>query len=316
MKGRPLHEVAFRIAPAAEEPVAALCETVFGQPAAFRTDLRTGRTTAVVFSEEPVGRLRARCAGLRAGLAALRASGIDCGAGPVRVRRVRREDWAESWKRHFRPLEFGGLLLVKPGWSRRRPRRGQALVTLDPGMSFGTGQHATTAYCLRELVRAVQERRQAPKLASAGVGQPVPGTSLSCLDMGMGSGILAIAAAKLGCTPVDAFDFDRAAVRIAQGNARRNRVADRLNIQVADLARLPYRSSRRYDLLCANLIYDLLCAEAGRICNRLARGGRLVVAGILRAQFNSVEKAFRRQGLCLLRSGVEKEWRSGVFVWR
>jgi ribosomal protein L11 methyltransferase len=315
VNGGTLHEVAFRVAPAAEEPVAALCETVFGGAAVFRTDLRAGRTTAVVFSEEPIGRLRARCHALRAGLAALRAEGVDCGTGPVRLRRIRREDWARSWKRHFRPLEFGDLLLVKPGWSRRRPKRGQVVVTLDPGMSFGTGQHATTAYCLRELVRAVRERRPRRGRKAAGTGAARSVAPLSCLDIGTGSGILALAAAKLGCARVDAFDFDRDAVRIARANARRNRVADRLTIWRADLTRLPRRPAWRYDLVFANLTHDLLCAEAGRISNRIARGGRLVVAGILRPQFVAVERAFARRGLRRLRSTTEKEWRSGVFIW-
>src|SRR5439155_23112501 len=116
----------------------------------------------------------------------------------------------------------GLALLLKPSWSRCRARRGQAVVVLDPGLSFGTGQHPTTRFCLEQIVaRRTQDRGQ------------------SFLDMGTGSGILAIAAAKLGYHPVAAFDVDAHAVRIARANARKNGVADTLHPRRQDLRQLP-----------------------------------------------------------------------------
>src|ERR1019366_8464695 len=159
--------------------------------------------------------------------------GLDIGPGRISLLGVSREDWAESWKLHFKPLLIGSALLLKPSWSRRRPGKGQAVVVLDPGLSFGTGRHPTTAFCLRQLVA----RRRS-------------GESQSCLDIGTGSGILAIAAAKLGYAPVDAFDFDPEAVRIARANARRNGVAARIRFQRRDLTKLPRRSARQYSLIC------------------------------------------------------------------
>ncbi len=150
---------------------------------------------------------------------------------------MKREDWAESWKRHFKPIEIRvkarpsaarqsasqpPSLLVKPSWSRRRAAKNQAVVILDPGLSFGTGQHPTTAFCLHEIARCRQ-----------------PGTAQSFLDIGTGSGILAIAAAKLGYAPVQAFDFDPESVRVAGDNARKNRVTGRLKLTRGDLAKLP-----------------------------------------------------------------------------
>ena len=90
------------------------------------------------------------------GLKRITNCGLKIGSGKVTMAKVRREDWAESWKRHFKPIEIGNALLVKPSWSKKHPRRNQAVVMLDPGLSFGTGQHPTTAFCLHELARCGQ----------------------------------------------------------------------------------------------------------------------------------------------------------------
>jgi len=193
-------------------------------------------------------------------------------------------------------LSIGGALLLKPSWSRRNARPGQRVVVLDPGLSFGTGHHATTSFCLREVVR----------FCAHGGG--------SFLDMGTGSGILAIAAAKLGANPIEAFDFDPDSVRVARENARRNRVAARLKLAQADLTQLPHQPARRFDLVCANLISNLLVRERKRIVARVAVGGMLVLAGILQTEFEPVRAAFEAEGLRLVRQRQEKEWTSGAFV--
>ena len=211
---------------------------------------------------------------------------------------MKREDWAESWKRHFHPLEIGGALLVKPSWSKKRPRKNQAVVILDPGLSFGTGQHPTTSFCLHEIVRCHKN-----------------GTKVTFLDIGTGSGILAIAATKLGFAPVHAFDFDPEAVRVARENAHKNKVDSKLKPTRGDVTKLPLKPSRQYDLVCANLISNLLIAERRRIVNRLKPGGTLVLAGILTAEFAEVERAFADLGLKLVARRVENEWCSGSFCF-
>ena len=164
-------------------------------------------------------------------------------------------------------------------------------------MSFGTGHHPTTAFCLQQL--AVRRN-----------GSP----QQSFLDIGTGSGILAIAAAKLRYRPVEAFDLDPEAVRVARANARKNRVSGRLRIRVADLTRLPLRATRRYDLICANLLSSLLVREAVRILAFLKTGGTLVLAGILRTEFAKVQCCYERMGLRLVKCRADREWRSGAFV--
>jgi ribosomal protein L11 methyltransferase len=163
-------------------------------------------------------------------------------------------------------------------------------------LSFGTGQHPTTAFCLQELVRG----RKADRVRSF-------------LDIGTGSGILAIAAVKLGYAPVHAFDFDPAAVRVARENARKNHVTGQLKLARSDITKLSLQPSRRFDLICANLISNLLISERWRIVNRLRAGGTLVLAGILAAEFAQVEQAFADCKLALHCSRVENEWRSGAF---
>ena len=137
----------------------------------------------------------------------------------------------------------------------------------------------------------------------------------SLLDIGTGSGILAIAAAKLGYAPVRCFDFDPESVRVARANAAQNGVAHLVKPVRRDLTKLPHTSATRYHVVCANLIYDLLIAERDRILSRLRPDGVLVLAGILQTQFEKVECAYHWAGLKLIATEVEKEWQSGAFVW-
>jgi ribosomal protein L11 methyltransferase len=139
--------------------------------------------------------------------------------------------------------------------------------------------------------------------------------SQSFLDLGAGSGILAIAAAKLGCQPVRAIDFDPEAVRVARANARANRVHNKLRIARGDVAKLPLHTKQQYDLICANLISNLLIAERRRIAAQLNHRGTLVLAGILKQEFAQVRTAFEELGLKLVSSKCQREWRSGSFCF-
>jgi ribosomal protein L11 methyltransferase len=290
-----LWRLSVSISPAAEEAVSELLGELAGVPAAVWTNLETGRTEAQVYLPAENHALHRE---LAAGLRRLRDAGLDLGSGRISMTRLPRENWAESWKRHFKVLEIGRALLVKPSWSRRQPRRSQAVVVIDPGLSFGTGQHPTTAFCLEQLVaRRDPARRQ------------------SFLDMGTGSGILAIAAAKLGYAPVRALDFDPEAVRVARSNARLNGVARRVRVEQHDVTKLPRHSRECADVLCANLLSTLLIAERDRIVSRVAPGGVLVLAGILKTEFADVERACAAAGLKRIASRAVREWRSGAFAF-
>jgi ribosomal protein L11 methyltransferase len=275
----------------AEDAVGALLESWFGQTASSYTDVETRTVTCTVFLQTPPKK-----SAIRNGLSRIRECGLDPGQGRVSLRRVRKQEWSESWKRHFKPFTVGGVLLVKPSWSRRKPARGQAMVILDPGLSFGTGQHPTTRFCLDQLAEARK-----------------PHLRQSFLDVGTGSGILAIAAAKLGYTPARAFDFDPAAVRIAKDNARTNRV--RVAIKRADITKIAVGSTK-YDVVCANLIADLLESCAPKLQRFLKPGGLLVLAGILGAQIDGVRKTFEKRGFRTTASHAEGEWESLALAHR
>ena len=315
MKSVPLTQVSIATSREAEEAVAELVLRVLSQTPSTYFDAETGDTTVSTYLEQPSQWSAAARAELQAGLCALTECGLDIGPGVIASSKVRREDWAESWKRHFKPLEIGDALLLKPSWEKRQPRKGQAVIILDPGLSFGTGHHATTRFCLRQLV----EGRKRAGLGSRSGGKTrasAPAPALSLLDIGTGSGILAIAAAKLGYSPVRCFDFDPESVRVAKANAAQNDVAHLVKPVRRDLTKLPPASATLYHVVCANLIFDLLIAERDRILSRLRPDGVLVLAGILQTQFAKVERAYRQAGLKLLATEVEKEWQSGAFVRR
>lgn len=141
----------------------------------------------------------------------------------------------------------------------------------------------------------------------------MPGRAQSFLDIGTGSGILAIAAAKLGYRPVAALDFDPESVRVARENARTNDVLRSIRLVQADLRALPWRARETFDVIAANLTSDLLIGERRRILARLKPGGALVLAGILRRQFAGVKKEMARGGMKLAVKDIEGEWSSGLF---
>lgn len=299
MKKEPLWQVTVVTSLEAEDAVMELLAGIFGQSPSAYTNAETRINLVSVYCAKRREWTPAKRKMIADGLKRMRAAGLEIGAGTIETRRVAREDWAESWKRHFKPIEIGTRLLVKPSWIKRAAKKNQAVVILDPGLSFGTGNHPTTAFCLRELAA----RRKA-------------GTRQSFWDVGTGSGILAIAAAKLGYAPVQAMDFDPEAVRVAKENARQNGVAKCVNIRRADIIRLPLRSREKFDVVCANLISNLLVAEKAKLISRLKPGGALVVAGILVKEFAQVRREFERAGLELVRSRAEGEWRSGAFVFQ
>jgi len=297
MKNRPLWRVSVVTTLEAEDAVTELLGATLGRSASSYFNVETGASIVSVYSSE---KQLSRAVGkeISTGLKRIRNCGLKIGAGKIRIAKIRREDWVESWKRHFQPIAIGDALLIKPSWSKKRPRKDQEVVILDPGLSFGTGQHATTSFCLGEIVKR----------------RPLTGEK-SLLDLGTGSGILAIAAAKLGYRPVQAIDFDREAVRIARANAHVNGVLNKIKIARGDVTKLSPKPQEQFDLVCANLISNLLIAERKRIVAQLRRGGFLVLAGILRSEFWEVQKAFAALGLQLFRCKIGKEWRSGSFCF-
>lgn len=292
-----LRQVAIATTPEAEEAVRMLMQRVFDAEASVfsREDQNPAIVSVYLPQDHPVttGQRQA----IAAGMHSIAECGLAIGEAKLESKNLRREDWVDSWKRHFKPINIAGKLLIKPEWRHEVPCRGQEVIVLDPGLSFGTGHHATTKYCLRQLA----------EIHSA---KPVA----SMLDVGTGSGILAIAAAKLGFSLIEALDFDTVAVEVAAMNAKRNGVSSKVQPKFGDITQMPITAEMQFDLVCGNLTENILIESSGRLIARVKRGGALVIAGVLDAQFAQVQAAFERQGMKRRRSARSGEWRSGVFV--
>ncbi len=292
----PLFSLTLTTAPESEEAVAELLLRATGETPIITFDRLRGISRVVVYLKDSKFLDAPRRRLLRRGFDAIRECGLDTGPARVGWSRVRAIDWKESWKRHFQPISIGRALLVRPSWSKKRPVKGQKEVVLDPGLSFGTGQHPTTRFCLAEITRH----------------RPRTGSS-SLLDVGTGSGILALAAAGLGYSPVRGLDFDPEAVAVARENAVANGLVEAVTLTRGDVARLPEAPRRRFDVVCANLTSDLLIRHADLLTAQAVRGGVLILAGILAEEFDTVQKAFVGRGWTLLRSERRREWCSGSF---
>jgi ribosomal protein L11 methyltransferase len=306
MKNKPLWRISIVTTFEAEDAVAELLGTIFNCNVSSYLDVEPQTSVVSAYFSEKRLLSREVLKEILAGLKRIKNCGLKIGAVKIKISKVRREDWAESWKRHFKPIEIGNSLLVKPSWSRRRTRKNQSVVILDPGLSFGTGQHPTTEFCLHQICSVGAARQLSSGRLEA---------TKSFLDIGTGSGILAIAAAKLGYKPVRAIDYDPEAIRVARANARVNGVLKKIKIARGEVAGFSTKPKAQFDLICANLISNLLIAERKKIAAQLKPVGVLVLAGILKSEFWDVQKEFESLGLKLISSRSKKEWRSGSFCF-
>ena len=220
-----------------------------------------------------------------------------------RARRLREEDWRHAWKRYFRVQRIGGLV-VKPSWATYTPRGAETVIEIDPGMAFGTGQHPTTALCLRALEDAV---RPSPSAALR--------AGMRVLDLGTGSGILAIAAAKLGAGHVLALDVDPLAVKAARQNAAANGVAALIDVRDGSLSESapppgPFGGAqdRPFDLIVANISGLTIERLAPAFVRSLLPGGVLVASGFLEDAVAGISRALGDAGLSVDRVLTEGIW--------
>ncbi len=209
--------------------------------------------------------------------------------GELEIRALDRdEDWRDSWKQHFTLLRVGRNLVVKPSWIDYEPQPGDVVIDLDPGLAFGTGYHPTTYSCLEALEELVK-----------------PGVSL--LDVGTGSGILTIAAAKLGAGHITAVDIDGHAVRAARKNFRRTGVLDSV---VAESGSIPNNATkgRRYDLIVANISARGIRLVSPAVPDLLASGGTFIASGIIVEQHDEAVSAIKDAGLTVDEMRQREDW--------
>ena len=205
---------------------------------------------------------------------------------------VQEQDWSQAWKQHYRPISIGERLVVVPAWLES-PDPGRIAIRMDPGMAFGTGTHPTTQLCL-ELLETY-----------------LPGDAAAVIDVGCGSGILAVGALKLGARAALGVDIDPEAVQAAQANAELNGVAERLDVKLGSVAEIlgEGASLKRAPLVLANILAPVIVRllDDG-LANLLDPGGVLILSGILDEQAAEVEAALRAHGLVLLERRQIADW--------
>jgi ribosomal protein L11 methyltransferase len=205
----------------------------------------------------------------------------------LRVEPVADQDWAHAWKAHFHVMRITDRIVVKPAWESFEPGPADIVIHLDPGMAFGTGTHPSTCMCLAQIQACL-----------------VPGHTF--LDVGCGSGILMIAAAKLGASALAGVDTDPAAVEVAAENLEKNQVPrDRYHLVAGTLDRMDHT---RYDLIAANIIAQTIVAVMADIKKRMAPHGRAILSGIIKERLPDVETALDRHDLEIAHQAADDEW--------
>lgn len=209
--------------------------------------------------------------------------------GPLQVRECKEEDWANAWKEYYGILRVAGRIVIKPSWLEYTPRKDDVVLDLDPGMAFGTGLHATTRLCLQALEEKVR-----------------PGMNI--LDLGTGSGILAIAAAKLGGpdTRVTALDTDSVAVEAAGQNVERNALSEQ--IEIGQGSTLAAEGNGPYTLVVANILATVIIDLAQSLHDLVEPGGILISSGIFIDRRDAVVQALEKAGLPVRETKQEGDW--------
>ena len=236
----------------------------------------------------------ARLGEIRVALADFKPAHPDCGPLLMTLDNLKEEDWAFGWQKYYKPIEIGSRLLVIPEWEKDSTDcKGRVPLILDPGLAFGTGSHATTQLCLQALEQTVK-----------------PGDTV--LDLGCGSGILSIAALKLGAVSAQAVDIDDKCLDVAYENAALNAIGkDRYTVRVGDVLRdgqLQKGLGGDYDIVVANIVADVILGLAPMVRQFLKPRGLFLCSGIIDDRAVEVADGLRRSGWAILETRQESGW--------
>lgn len=215
---------------------------------------------------------------------------------PPAINFLKEEDWANNWKKHFKPSRIGRRLVIKPTWEEFAATGEDIILHLDPGQAFGTGTHSTTKLCLESLERIVFHEHPYDKL-------PLPQVE-AVLDVGTGSGILSIAAAKFGAKRIVAIDIDPGAVEVARENLALNRIAGDVTVATLPLQEV----TGTFEVVLANILAEELVRLAPALVNKVRPGGILILSGILTEKEGLVMDGFAGYRLTLVETTRDAEW--------
>ena len=220
---------------------------------------------------------------------------IDLGSLRTEIKILNDEDWANNWKQYFKPFVVGDKIVIKPSWEDyREPAEDKIILEIDPGMSFGTGQHHTTRLCIEQIIKHIHK-------------------DMEVLDMGCGSGILSIAALLLGAKSCTGVDIDENAVRIAKENAELNNIyADKFTVYCGDVTednalreKIGYN---KYDMIAVNIIAQIIMGMSETFLKFLKKGGLVIASGIIEKYLPDVIDNFESLGFEIIEVNHSEEW--------
>ena len=220
----------------------------------------------------------------------LKEFGIDIGEAIVELSQVDEEDWANEWKNYYKPTKVGKNVVVKPTWEEYEEQTGDLIIELDPGMAFGTGTHETTTMCIQQLENYVKKDSKV-------------------FDIGCGSGILAIAAAKLGAKEVVAVDLDEVAVKVSKENIELNKVEDKVTALHGNLTEV---INDKADIVVANIIADIIKILAKDVSNFMKEDAVFISSGIIHAKVDEVKESLIKNGFEIVEVQTLGEWNAIV----
>lgn len=211
---------------------------------------------------------------------------LDKGLGEVTVSEVDENDWAETWKKYYKPKKVGEKIVIVPTWEKYEGEKEDIIIELDPGMAFGTGTHETTIMCIRELEKYIKPKQ-------------------TVFDIGCGSGILSIVSAKLGASKIIGVDIDSVPIRVSTENAKLNNVSDFIELRQGNLLEV---IDERADLIVSNIVAEVIAKLAIDIPNYLRENGIFIASGIILEKIDIVKESLEREGFKILETDIMNDW--------
>ena len=253
------------------------------------TDIPIAKETEVVVEKAYLsvnGELEGRIQTLQQEIKALESRGVNTAPAVLTTAELQDEDWSDTWKQYFHTEKPGERVVIKPTWEEYAPKDDEVVIELDPGAAFGTGTHATTSMCIRQLEKLVK-----------------PG--MTVFDVGTGSGILSIISAKLGAKNIQAVDYDDSVLKIVEENLEQNNVQDIISVAQSDLMQNVHGKA---ELVIANIIADIIIRLFDQLDEHLEKGGTLLTSGIIEDRIEDVLAAAEKHGYGVVERLENKGW--------